>query len=226
MRRSAIGLVPILILASCLSILLAGCGPSASSSTIGNGPSVHICTARSFDSATATCKHDAASVSASDLVDARLAFSNGANAFASGDSHFVVSHVNTDGTTSDIGTASNSDSSMTQYSNYAVLLAWVIHQAGPGPLRHMLYRIEVDNGNSKLGTADFTYHPSGPSAHICTKGHFNKQLFVCTRDDRSLSESAFASAVVVYSEGDGTPFAGTNTHYIISVVNKDGTSAT
>ncbi len=128
-----------------------------------SGPSVHICSDAHYDHAAVQCLHDDSTLSASALVAARIAYTSGDSTnFTSTADHFGVSSVNADGSQSPLGTFDSTSGSLST-NGASVSLAGILSLAGVTLVTGTTYRVEVDNGNTLIGTAGFIYEDSSSS---------------------------------------------------------------
>jgi len=114
----------------------------------------HVCASTHFDQHTVTCTHDDARIAA--LESAYLQVFAPSHTFRSHTLTVLILQVNSDGTTSTLGT--NTITSVSRADGtLANTLAALFVAASVGPVHGTTYRIEVDDPQGVLGTTKFTY---------------------------------------------------------------------
>lgn len=160
-RRSPQSLLGITALPACLlaAALAVGISHQAERAVAPAVPaaaaaSVHVCADQDFDPSTAACVQDAPVLSALGINDAHLSYTgiNG-SAFANNQLTVTLSRQNADGTISVLG--SFPVDAPYNSTDQALRLEYVFDQANAMAVPGESYVIEVDEGNSSLGTAHF-----------------------------------------------------------------------
>lgn len=118
------------------------------------GPGVHVCVDADFNQPAAACIHDAALLSVMSMDDAHLSYTGiGGNAFTTDQLTVTLSRQNEDGSISIVGRFPVD--AMLSSTGQAVRLQGVFDQVEAMPVPGETYVVEVDEGNTNLGTAHF-----------------------------------------------------------------------